>query len=189
MEHLTARHQQLQARTGGQQFHEQWRCRHDLLKVVQHEQPVLLTQRPLQQFQWRSGAALQAEGLHHGGKDQFGIVNGSERDEAGFIGEATLRLGRDVERQARLAHASGAGEGEQAHFRTHEQGTSGSNLPLPPDERREWQREGRGISGRAIGGFPAVTRGLRLFLQSIILYYRNRGVVVPHTYHQMLPTQ
>ena len=43
MEHLTARNQQLQARTGCQQFHQQWRCRHDLLKVVQHEQPVLLT--------------------------------------------------------------------------------------------------------------------------------------------------
>ena len=43
MEHLTARHQQFQARTGGQQLHQEWRCHDHLLEVVEHEQPVALT--------------------------------------------------------------------------------------------------------------------------------------------------
>ena len=74
---------------------------------------MLLTQHRFQQLQWRSvAAALQAECLYYGRKDQFGIMNGGKRDETDSICEATLHLGRDLERQARLAYASGAGEGE-----------------------------------------------------------------------------
>ena len=59
---------------------------------------------------------MQAEGLRNGGKDQVGILNGRERDEADAIGELITQFGGDLERQARLAHTSRAGEGEQTHL-------------------------------------------------------------------------
>ena len=97
---------------------------------------MLLTHRRFQQLQWWSGAPLQAECLCHSRKDQFGILNGGKRDEADSVREVLLHLARDLERQARLAHASRAGEGQETYFRTCEQGTGGSNLPLPSNEGR-----------------------------------------------------
>src|SRR5260370_40298232 len=121
---------------------------------------MLLLQHRFQQLQWRSGAAaLQAECLHDGGKSQGGILYRGKRDKADAIREAALHLGRDVERQARLAHTPGAGECEEAHFWTREQGTDRSDLPLPPNERGEWQREGGGTPGRATGGLSVFGRG------------------------------
>ena len=53
--------------------------------------------------------------------------------------------------------------------------------------------EGASCAQPAIPGWrshrqPAVLP-VSLVDQGIILYYRNSGVVVPHAYHQMLPTQ
>ena len=96
---------------------------------------MLLTQRRFQQFQWRSGAAaLQAYCLHESGKDQAGILNGGKRDETDAVREVTLNLSRDLERQARLTHASSAGEGKEAHLWARKQGTGCSDLSLPPNE-------------------------------------------------------
>src|SRR5258708_33805401 len=121
---------------------------------------MLLLQHRFQQLQWRSGAAALGAGcLHDGGKDQGGILDGGKRDEAEYIREVAPHLGRDVERQARLAHTPGAGECEEAPFWAREQGTGRSDLPLPPNERGEWQREGGGTSGCATGGFSVFGRG------------------------------
>src|SRR6266700_4734414 len=137
MQHLAARHQQLEVRTGGEQVHQSRRCRHHLLEIVQHEHQVLLKERRLQHLQWRLGAALQAKRLHHGGKYQVGILNGGERDEADPIRKLLLHLGRDGNSQACLAHPSRASEGEEPHLRTQEQGTSRSDLPLTTNKRGE----------------------------------------------------
>ncbi len=70
MEDFTTRHQQLQVRTGGQQIHQQRSGYHDLLKVVEHEQQVLLPQHRLQLLPRRLRAALlQSEGLYESGQD------------------------------------------------------------------------------------------------------------------------
>src|SRR6266568_1525888 len=132
-------------RTGGQQVHQARRCCHHLLEIVQQYQPVQLTKHHLQVLKWWECARfLQSERLHQGGKHQVGILNGRERDEADAIREAPLYLGGDGQRQARLAHPAGAGQGEQTHLGTHEQGTGRGDLPLPPNERGE--RQGKGGS-------------------------------------------
>src|SRR6266700_3178478 len=85
-QYLPARHQQLQVRTGREQFQQARCCGDHGLEVVQHEQPLLLPQRGFQQLEWWAGAgALQPLGLGDGEQDQVGIVNGNERDEADSI--------------------------------------------------------------------------------------------------------
>ena len=125
------------------QVHQVRCCCDHGLEVVQHEQPLLLPQRGFQQLEWRARAgALQPLGLRDGGQDQVGIVNGSERDEADAIGERIPQFGGDGQRQARLAHATCAGQGEQTHLWTCKQGTGGGDLPLSSDKGGERQREG-----------------------------------------------
>jgi hypothetical protein len=58
-----------------------------------------------------------AECLHNGGKNQFTVSHGGERDEAHTILEVILRLVRDLEGQPRFAHAACTSEGEQTHLR------------------------------------------------------------------------
>src|SRR6266487_5522340 len=128
-QHLPARHEQLQARTCSEQFQQARCCCNHGLEVVQHKQPVLLLQRGGEQLEWQAGAgALQTLSLCDSGQDQVGIVKGDERDEADSIGERIPQCGRDGQRQARLAHASSACQGEQTHLWTREQGTGGGNL-------------------------------------------------------------
>src|SRR5215469_15564750 len=98
-------------------------------------------------------AAWQAEGLHQGWQDQRGILNRGKPDEADAVLKAPLDLARDGQRQARLAHATGAGKSEEAHLRAREQSTGRGDLPIPPNERGEWQREGRSMPGRMLRCF------------------------------------
>ncbi len=89
-----------------------------MLEVVEHEQQVLVLQESFQLLQrGLRPVALQSECSGHGGKDQCGIVDGGQGDEADPVGEVILHLARDLQSQARLAHAAGAGEGEQAYLR------------------------------------------------------------------------
>src|SRR5579864_5136094 len=137
---LPARHQDFELRTGSQQLEQEWRRLHHLFEVVQDEQQVLVLQCCFQVLEWRAGAtALEAKGLHDSRKDQPGIGNGSQRDETDSIEEDIPHLCCHLERQARLAHAAGAGERQQTHLGTGKQGTGGSQLALPPDERGERQ--------------------------------------------------
>ena len=84
---------------------------------------------------------MQTECLRDGGQDQIGILKRGQRDEADPIGVGPLDLARNGQRQARLAHTAGAGQGEQTNLRAREQGTGGGDLPLAPKERGEWHRE------------------------------------------------
>ena len=63
---------------------------------------------------------MQAQPLHQGGQDQLGILDGRKVNEADAMREVPLDLGCDGKSQTRLAHPSGAGQGEQPHLRTRE---------------------------------------------------------------------
>src|SRR5262249_539148 len=104
-------------------------------------------------LQWRlSVAALQTEGLKHSRHNQFGILKRGQRDETDTIGEVIAQVGRDLEHQARLAHASGAGKGEQTDLWAQEQGRSCSDLSLAPNECREGQGDGGGAPAFVLEG-------------------------------------
>jgi hypothetical protein len=79
MQGLSARHQQLQMRTGSQQVHQARRCFSHPLEVVQQYQAVLFTKHHLQVLEWwQRSRFLQSERLHQGGKDQVGILKGGQ---------------------------------------------------------------------------------------------------------------
>ena len=60
------------------------------------------------------------------------------------IGEVVYQFPSDLEREARFAHASRAGEGKQADVWAQEQCLENLQLVLTANQRREADREGMG---------------------------------------------
>ena len=82
--------------------------------------------------------------MRDGRDDEGGIANGSEGDNVNAIGEVVHQIPGDLEREARFAHASRAGEGEQADVWAQEQSVDRLHLVLTANQRREGDREGMG---------------------------------------------
>jgi hypothetical protein len=134
-QHLSARDQELDIRAGFQQLYKRCGRRDDVFKVVQEQEPVLVALRGLEPFQQRLRSALGesnavSDGRHHEG----GIANGSEGDNVNTIREVMHQVPSDLERQTRFAHASRAGEGEQANVGAQEQSVESLHLLLTANE-------------------------------------------------------
>src|SRR5260370_33400453 len=95
MQHLSTRHQHLEARAGSQQVYNLYTSINYLLKVVQQKQHLSLTQNVLQTFQkeWVS-PFLNAECLSNSGHNQCGIANRSQVHEKDTIDEEITQLCR-----------------------------------------------------------------------------------------------
>jgi hypothetical protein len=75
------------------------------------------------------------------GEHERGIAQRRERHPDDTVGIPAARLASDVQRQARLAHSSWAGQGQQAHVRSGEQVQHHLRLALPADEWRRFARQ------------------------------------------------
>src|SRR6266567_1547804 len=71
------------------------------------------------------------------------LGSGSERDYVNAIGEVMHQFPGDLEREARFAHSSRAGEGEQAGVWAQEQRAKSLHLVLTANELCRRDREGR----------------------------------------------
>ena len=88
VQHGTAGHQDFEVRTSRQQIRQLRGCRHEVLKVVQQQQEMLVLQRGFQEGEQRLTSCLfDPEFLGNGGNDQLGITDGSECNEASAVGK------------------------------------------------------------------------------------------------------
>jgi hypothetical protein len=84
---------------------------HHMLAVVEHEEQPPRAQRAQQGVGERSPWLLaQAERRRHGVRQALGIGDGRQVGEEGAVGELRQRLGGELQCQAGLAGAAGAGE-------------------------------------------------------------------------------
>ena len=109
-----------------------------MFKVIQKQEPVLVALRGLEPFQQRLRSALgESNAVSDGRDDEGGIADGSEGDNVNTIREVMHQVPSDLERQACFAHASRAGEGEQANVWAQEQSVDSLHLVLTANERCE----------------------------------------------------
>src|SRR5205823_13151190 len=87
----------------------------------------------------------QSERLGNGGNGALRLAHGSQRHKADTVGEVGTQSRCGSQGEARFAHASQTGEGQQAYLWTLQEGRDRLHLLLAPDQRGGWQREvGRG---------------------------------------------
>jgi hypothetical protein len=90
-----------------------------LLKVVQHQQQVLLPQKRFYEVEQRVTSRLvDVEGLGNGGEDQSRIVERGKVHEIHAVGIVGKQVVGNREPQACLADPASADKGQQAHFWT-----------------------------------------------------------------------
>ena len=112
-QHFSTRNQDLDIRAGFQQLCKQCRRRDDMLEVVQEQEPPLVALGGLEPFQQRLRSAFrESHAVRDGRNDEAGIADGSEGNNVNAIGEVVYQFPSDLEREARFAHASRAGESE-----------------------------------------------------------------------------
>jgi hypothetical protein len=86
-----------------------------------------------------------------GGQHELGIPQRREIDKDDAIRERALQPGSDLQGEAGLARATGAGQGDQPHVALRQQGDQLSQVLLSAEERGEGQRQRDGGSeGRAV---------------------------------------
>src|SRR5205085_1083741 len=113
-------------------------------KVIQQQEPVLVTLRSLEPVQQRLRSALdESNTMGNSRDDEGGITEGSQRDKGDAIGEVVYQVPSDLKRQTRFAHARRAGEGEQAHFWAQEQRLDRLHLLLTANKLCEGDRQSR----------------------------------------------
>jgi hypothetical protein len=84
-----------------------------MLEVVQYEQCALAPQHRGQPLVHRNGVVLaEAECARDGRADEIRVTQRGEVDEHGAVREVGRHLCRHFQREPRLAHPAGAGEGE-----------------------------------------------------------------------------
>ncbi len=157
MQHLAARHQYLEPRAGGEQVYYLYGCAHHLLKVVQQEQHLLLSQVLPQAFQQGLAHPFpHAEGLGDGGHNQFRVADGSQVHEEYAVGEGVAQFRCQLQAQAGLACAAGTCQGRQAHILLEQELLDGGQFLLPSNEGCELDRQVigksvQGTEGREVG--------------------------------------
>ena len=85
------------------------------------------------------------------GSDEGGIAHGGEGDEGDAVAELAGQLGGEPEREAGLADAAGAGQGDEADAGRAQQRRHGGELALPPDQRRQRHAASPRPGGVALG--------------------------------------
>jgi hypothetical protein len=133
-----------QVRAGRQQVRHERRRGQEVLEVVEdQEQPPVpdgrgqgLDRRPIRPLD-------RAQGVEECGRDEGGIADRGERDEPDAVGEGRSRLLRHGERQAGLAHPTGAGQRHQAHAVLPQEGGDRGHFARPTHEAGERGGQGR----------------------------------------------
>jgi hypothetical protein len=124
-------HQHLQLWAGSQQVREQRSGWGNLLKVIQQQQEVLVTQEAFKLiYHGLPGGFSQTQGMGDGGSDQCGIAQRLQRDEADTSGEVLSQISRYLERHPRFANTAGTREDQEAYLCQLEQRTDGCHLLL-----------------------------------------------------------
>src|SRR5256884_601844 len=128
--------QHVQAGTGSEHIGQGGRGSHHLLEVVQQQQQVALTQRHLQLLEQGTIKSFpQSERLGNGRDDSLRLAHGSQRHKADTVGEVGPQSCCGSQGQARFAHASWTGEGQQADLWTLQEGRDRLPLLLASDQR------------------------------------------------------
>src|SRR4029077_10638908 len=85
-----------------------------LLEVVEHQERLFFAQ-VIEECVDRPAAACRRDGerLRDGGSDQLGVMHRAERDKVDTVRELVQDLRGNFQAEARLARATGAGEGQQ----------------------------------------------------------------------------
>ena len=121
---------------GGEQLLDHRAGLPHLLEVVGHEQEPPVAEVVAQRLQDGAAGCLgDPQGPGQDGGDQVRVGHRGQVGEEGAVAVAGQQLGRDLEGQAGLAGAAGAGEGEQPGPSQQPPGLGG--LPLPANERGE----------------------------------------------------
>ena len=121
---------------GGEQLLDHRAGLRHLLEVVRHEQEPPVAEVVAQRLQDGAAGRLgDPQGPGQDGGDQVRVGHRGQVGEEGAVAVAGQQLGRDLEGQAGLAGAAGAGEGEQPGPSQQPPGLGG--LPLPANERGE----------------------------------------------------
>ena len=110
---------------------------------------------------WRA-AQRGGDGLHH----QARVGQRGELHQPGAIGEAGQGLGRHLERQARLAGAARAGEGEQRRFA--QQAVHFGDLALPADKVVSWTGRLCGAGAQRAQGWKVGWQARRRQLEDML---------------------
>src|SRR5689334_16849787 len=136
-------HKYLKFWAGSQKLREQRSCRCDLLKVIQHQQEVLLAKGAFELIEHRlPGAFSQTQGIGDGGSNEYGVAKSLQRDEADTSGKVLPKVSRHLERHSCFADAAGACEDEEAYLRAPQQRTDRCYLRLSANQRCKWYGEG-----------------------------------------------
>ncbi len=152
-----AGHQHFEPGTASQQ-----RCYLDgspdhLLKVVQQQQEIFLSQRGTHQVEQRlTWGLFEEKRLSNGGRDQPRIADGGQVHEIDAIAELLQEFGCHLQAQTGFAGATRSRKREQAHVFALEQVSDSGHLPLASNQwcELDWQVMGVDIErpqGRKIG--------------------------------------
>src|SRR5207248_6039726 len=126
-----------------------------LLEVVQQQQQVTVTQSRLQLLEQGTIRSFpQFERLGNGGYDPFRLAHRGQWHKADTVGEVGTQSRGGSQGQARFAHASGTGEGQQANLWALQEVGDRLHLLLAADQWGGWQRQrGQGdLGGHALCG-------------------------------------
>src|SRR5215470_15911042 len=139
MQYFTAGDQQFQLKAHLQQFTEQGCCSDYLLKVVEHQQELLVLQVIFQEIQERSVTHFsECQSLSDGGNNQSVVADGSEWDEIDPIGKAIEQVSGDVQGEAGFAHTSRTGQRQQAYFRPSQERSRARRIVLASNQWGKW---------------------------------------------------
>ena len=147
-----------QARCRRQQVGDQRRGVEHVLEVVEHEEHLAIGEVVAEDRRVAAAGLLaQGEGAGDGGGDEVGFPRGGQEHREGAIGLIRQQVRRKAHREARLARASGSGEGEQPGPVLGQDRPGGGQLALAADQLGRLGRQiRRARADRAQRGEPAV---------------------------------
>src|SRR5258707_5725923 len=123
-----------QIRATLQQLAQRGRCLYHLLKIVQHEQQMSVTQIGSQDFKNRTLAHLLLQSLSNGWYDQLWIMDRRQWNKTDAIGKIVLHIIGNGKREAGFSDPPRSGHRQQAHFWADKQDAGSFAFRLAPDE-------------------------------------------------------
>ena len=110
-----------------------------LLKVVEHQQELMVLQGVCQEIQERSVTHFsERQGLSDGGYNQSMLADGSEWNEIDPIDKAIEQLSGHVQGETGFTHTSWAGQRQQAYFRPSQERSRARRIALASNQRGKW---------------------------------------------------
>ena len=163
-----ARDERLQTRCFGEKRSHRWAGIEKLLEVVEHKQEVLVTQVIVQRLRERlAGLLPHRKRLGHRRDEEIGIGDRGEVDEEDPSFEIRDQLRGHLEREARLASATGSRERDEPNVLSPHEGHGLRHLLLAPDQRRRLNRQIRRPRFKRLQG------------REVVLEPRNQKLVQP----------